>query len=149
MKHLIALCGVPGSGKTTWALSYVKDHPTFVRVSRDDIRAHLNETGWEWSHEREKHDVIPVRDELIRTAFAAGHSVIVDETNVTIKHIDQLRVLAAYGGASFEVKHFFTPLDVCIRRDAFRQHPVGEDHIRDMAERLNRMRIALSLALVS
>ena len=34
--QIILLVGSPGSGKTTWALDFLKDHPDYVRVSQDD-----------------------------------------------------------------------------------------------------------------
>ena len=38
---LILLCGIPGSGKTTWAKNYISKNPDFVHLSSDAIRAEL------------------------------------------------------------------------------------------------------------
>ena len=39
MPKLILCRGIQGSGKTTWAKQYCKEHPNSIRVNRDDIRA--------------------------------------------------------------------------------------------------------------
>lgn len=38
MPKLILCRGIQGSGKTTWAKQYCKEHPNTIRVNRDDIR---------------------------------------------------------------------------------------------------------------
>ncbi|MCQ2741740.1 MAG: ATP-binding protein [Bacilli bacterium] len=38
MSTLILLSAIPGSGKSTWARNYIKDHPNTKIVSSDDIR---------------------------------------------------------------------------------------------------------------
>lgn len=39
MANLILMCGVPGSGKSTWAKQHLK--PSDVYISRDEIRFSL------------------------------------------------------------------------------------------------------------
>lgn len=39
MSKIILCRGIQGSGKTTWAKQYCKEHPNSIRVNRDDIRA--------------------------------------------------------------------------------------------------------------
>jgi len=36
--YLIITCGIPGSGKSTWRNSFVKDHPEYKSICPDDIR---------------------------------------------------------------------------------------------------------------
>lgn len=50
MSKLIILQGIPGSGKTTYARQFCKDHDNYVRVNRDDIR---NMLGEYWVPKRE------------------------------------------------------------------------------------------------
>ena len=38
MAKIILCRGIQGSGKTTWAKQYCKEHPNTIRVNRDDIR---------------------------------------------------------------------------------------------------------------
>lgn len=134
MKKLIALCGLPGAGKSTWAHEYCYANDGVVRISRDDIRAELKRQGWEWTKAAEKRDVIPERDRLIRQALRAGWSVIADDTNLTNGHLDGLALIASSEGAEFEVKSFLNvAIGVCIARDAERAQPIGEAKIRELA----------------
>jgi predicted kinase len=38
MKTLILLCGIPGSGKSTWARAYAKEHPNTFVCDTDETR---------------------------------------------------------------------------------------------------------------
>lgn len=136
MKKLIMCQGLPGSGKTTWALNEcARSGHTFWRVNKDDIRRELEQTGWVWSHENEKR-VIEIRDSRIKNAFALGFSVISDDTNFGHKHRARLEQLARENGAQFEIQVFNTSVDECIKRDAQRtgKAHVGEAVIRNMAK---------------
>ncbi|MBR5298208.1 MAG: AAA family ATPase, partial [Parabacteroides sp.] len=88
-QQILALQGVPASGKSTWAQQYSKDNPGWVIVSRDIIRKGFSD---EWSPKLEK-TVIDMEDSMIRNAVESGYSVIVDDTNLnplTIKHLEDL-----------------------------------------------------------
>lgn len=50
MSKIILCRGIQGSGKTTWAKQYCKEHPDSIRVNRDDIRAMM---GCKWSQSLE------------------------------------------------------------------------------------------------
>lgn len=134
MKRLVMCQGLPGSGKSTWAKSKAVG-PGVVRVNKDDIRAQLTESGkWQWSPTNESL-VIEIRNTTIAKALANSevHTVISDDTNFGRTHKVALMDLALKGGAMLEIKKFDTPLTECIRRDALRDTPVGEQVIRKMA----------------
>jgi predicted kinase len=110
MKKLIMCQGLPGSGKTTWALEQVKTNPWYScqRVNKDDIRAGLETTGWRWSRENEKR-VIELRDQYISdklTHDGMCQTVISDDTNLDRKHKTRLAEIARECGAAFEIKKF-------------------------------------------
>lgn len=108
-----------------------------VRVNKDDIRRGFEANGWVWSTAAEK-DVVAYQDQQIRLAFKSGADcVIVDDTNFGRKHRVRLAALAFECDAEFEIKRFDTPIEECIRRDAFRvgKAQVGEVVIRQMAAR--------------
>lgn len=135
MAKLIMTMGLPGSGKTTWALDKIATSPfpdVWERVNKDDIRAEFERAGWKWSREAEG-DVIKVRDARISQALKNGLNVISDDTNFAWKHKKRLQELAEMWGAEFERKSFEgIPLEECIRRDGLRPRPVGEGVIRKM-----------------
>jgi len=122
MAKLIMCQGLPGSGKTYWALEMMRQNPgTVIRVNKDDIRAILKVNhGWVWSQAAELQDVIPKRDDQIVAGLKAGMTVISDDTNLQRPHKERLAQLAFENGAEFEVKRFETPLEECILRDSRR-----------------------------
>lgn len=137
MRKLIILKGLPGSGKTTYAKEQVdKSDGRLKRVSKDDLRAMLD--NGKWTRENEKH-VLESRDVLILTHLKHGHDVIVDDTNFAPHHEARMKELANEAGIrtpiTIEVKLFDVPLDECILRDSKREKPVGERVIREMHEK--------------
>lgn len=132
-RKLIATCGLPGSGKSTWALKQVDtDVEHICRANRDEIR--VAHAGRRLGIGRQEAIVTDTQFEMIRSSFAHGyHTVIVDDTN--LHGVGRLRRLAAELGATFELKEFRTmPVETCIARDRTRRDraPVGETTIRRM-----------------
>lgn len=136
MSKLIMCLGLPGSGKSTWALKEVEDSGwTTVRVNKDSIREDLALRGWVWSREGEAL-VIKERNRYIEEELALGHTVISDDTNLAPKHQNGLKALAIKHHATFEVKDFRdVDINLCIERDAARTGKacVGRDVIVKMA----------------
>jgi len=80
MADLYLMCGVPGSGKSTFLKNYVKKNTSII-ISRDEIRFSLLREGEEYfSHENE---VVKIFWEKINNALAAGYDVFVDQTSIT------------------------------------------------------------------
>jgi predicted kinase len=121
--------GLPGSGKTTWAKQYQEDHPNVIRVNKDTLREMLHNG----EYTEQDHLVILVRDYIIGCAIIYGSDVIIDDTNFNKKHHDSIERIAENHGITTEIKDFTNvPLEECIKRDAKRDKPVGEDVIRKM-----------------
>lgn len=78
--------------------------------------------------------VLATRNTIIREALTQGKSVIVDDTNLAIKHYETIVKIADEFSAKTEIKEFHTPASVCIQRDRDRANPVGAKVIREMAE---------------
>lgn len=138
MSTLTLTRGLPGSGKTTWAVEQVEDDDNTVRVSRDDLRATVfgGEGVLPW--EREKL-VTTLQQQMVRTLLAAGKHVIVDDLNLRAKYTRAWADLAVAAGADLRVQDFDTPLLQCINQDWSRwmqggRH-VGEEVIRDLHAR--------------
>lgn len=129
MVELVATRGLPASGKTTWAVGWVaEDYPHRARVNRDDLRAMLHNSVYlEGSTESR---VVAARDAAVRSLLAAGVSVVCDDTNLAWDIVSELAALAADAGAVFRVQDFTdVPVAECVRRDAARPKPVGEEVI--------------------
>lgn len=141
-KELIVLRGLPASGKSTYAREWVlMDPETRVRLNQDDVRRSL---GKYWVPSRE-----PVVKAMLEAGLdAAGYSenpydIIIDNTNLNPKtfnfYIDWVkRFNISEFAKSKDINYKLRTIDIltdveeCIRRDAERSEPVGEDVIREM-----------------
>ncbi|MCZ4124272.1 phosphatase domain-containing protein [Streptomyces sp. H39-S7] len=139
MPTVHVMTGLPASGKTTAARKLCADSDGRVRrVNLDDLRVMLGDGGSgggrQWSHEHEQ-TVLAIQDAAVRETVAAGFDVVVDNTHLT-PHIPK-RLKAAVGGLAVFVVHDFTdvPIEECLRRDADRERPVGEEIIRILADK--------------
>lgn len=126
------MTGLPTSGKTTAARALQAEAAGRMRrVNLDDLRAMLDlpdpERGRSYRHEQ---TVLAVQDAAVRAAVDGGFDVVVDNTHLT-SHIPK-RLKAAVAGRATFVVHDFTdvPVEECLRRDAARERPVGEEIIR-------------------
>jgi predicted kinase len=139
MTRLIAMRGLPGSGKSSRALQLLDQAPvgTLVRCSRDAYRRML--------HGRPRHGDRVCEDQVtlaqhagIEQLLLAGVDVLVDDTNLSLLNLQALAAIAWRCGAEFVVEDFtHVPLEVCIARDAGRtgDERVGEELIRAMHQR--------------
>ncbi len=81
MANLYLMCGVPGSGKSTFLKKYVtiEDNKCII-ISRDEIRFSLLKEGEEYFSHEDK--VVKIFWEKINNALAAGYDVFVDQTSI-------------------------------------------------------------------
>lgn len=149
---LTFLIGLPASGKTTWAKSYIDSHPDTVRVSRDDLRT-MRHPYWIPDQERVINDW-----EIALTATALGHGkdVILDATNlhperrdaftnrvdeyIFMKFIDDSLMTVDNKAPKYftveETSFLDVSIDECIKRDSERKvGKVGEEVIKNMAQK--------------
>ena len=128
---LSLLCGIPGSGKTTYAEKYIESHPGTVHLSSDKIRKEL------WGDEATQGDNNEVFYRMQRRAIDGlnfGYSVIYDATNVTRK--DRAGIIAACPKfVQIECHVVWAPIETCIERDAARKRTVGKAVIDKMLKR--------------
>lgn len=129
---LLALKGISGSGKTTYALEL--ESQGWVRVEKDEIRkdSRLFRHG-KYDHDRgDEGIVVRERDRLIKQALKDDLNVVSSDTNLNPQHIRQLQNIARQFGATFKVddKFLIVPLKELIERDAKRENSVGEKVIR-------------------
>jgi predicted kinase len=128
MSSLIILRGLPGSGKSTYAMNLVQTTDT-VRVNRDDLRKSL--FGGEGILSADKEGMITrVQQSIAVHALRAGRDVVVDDTNLRAKYVRAWMDLAHENGAIPTIVPFNTPLLTCIANDAARERTVGEQVIK-------------------
>lgn len=139
MAKIILCRGIQGSGKTTWAKQYCKEHPNTIRVNRDDIRQMFSQ---KWSKELEQ-IVIDTELRAIDNALYEEMDVVVDDVSNLNKYTvdkiwdivrkyQQMRSISDYG---IIYQDLFTPLEECIERDSKRSNPIGEEVIRNTYEK--------------
>lgn len=139
MAKIILCRGIQGSGKTTWAKQYCKEHPNTIRVNRDDIRQMFSQ---KWSKELEQ-IVIDTELRAIDNALYEEMDVVVDDVSNLNKYTvdkiwdivrkyQQMRSISDYG---IIYQDLFTSLEECIERDSKRPNPIGEEVIRKTYEK--------------
>ncbi|GHB08033.1 AAA family ATPase [Streptomyces termitum] len=130
------MTGLPASGKTTAARALQAEAAGRMRrVNLDDLRTMLDLPGGDRSRDHER-TVLDIQDAAVRAAVDDGFDVVVDNTHLT-PHIPRRLKAALTGRAADFVVHDFTdvPVEECLRRDAARERPVGEEIIRILAEK--------------
>ena len=128
---LILLVGVPGSGKTTYAKKYIETNPNTVHLASDRIRAEL------WGDETIQGDnsqVFTLMQSRTIEALNNGQSVIYDCTNITRKERACIIGICPRF-VKIEAHIVWTPIEVCIERDAARERTVGKEVIDRMLKR--------------
>ncbi len=136
MSKLIICRGIQGSGKSTFAKEWAKEDPkNRVRFNWDDMR---NMMGEYWVPERENTGIMKtLRASFLNEMMQKGWDIIIDNMNLNPKDWEFYEgVVKSFNettsGIKYEIeyKDFFTPVEECIRRDAMRPNPIGEQVIR-------------------
>lgn len=140
-QSIILTRGLPGSGKSTYAIQWVSEDPeTRARVNRDDIRFELYgeyvmKNDKRGSVKDKERHVTEVQHGRLKDALAAGKSVIVDDTNLNPMSFRTFGKLAEEHNVSLINKDFPIDIDECIRRNNNRDRVVPEHVIRGMASK--------------
>ena len=138
MAKLKILRGLPASGKSTYARKLVQSG--WIRVNRDDLRITL--FAGEYKHKKgHERFVVQAEKDIVLSFLNSGKNVIVDDTNLSQKHIDMWKGVArrAKGEVNVETHNMhgqdFTLDDIqdLIKRDADRAKSVGAGVIWNMA----------------
>lgn len=136
MAKLVVIRGLPASGKTTLAQSFVDREHNYVRVERDQVRHMLHGSYWNPEYEN---DVTRLIHGNIETLLKNGRNVVSSDTNLPNRTVRELKKIADRSKAEFHILDL-TDVDVeeCIRRDRGRHKAVGEEVIRDKYNRFVR-----------
>ena len=128
---LIILVGPPGTGKTTYAMKYIEEHPGTVHLSSDGIRKELH--GDE-SIQDNPSEVFAIMQKRAIAGLDFGYDVIYDATSMTRK--DRAGIISACPKfAKIECHIIWAPIETCIERDAARERTVGKEVINRMLKR--------------
>lgn len=133
MQEILFLRGLPASGKTSFALQYIKDNPNYKRINKDDVRKSINDREGRdedfWSSSFEKTVLKEQRQQGINF-LKEGYSLIVDDTNFAHKHYAYWFEISKIYNIKFTLKEFNASVEECIEIDKTREKPVGEKVIR-------------------
>lgn len=142
MKTLYITRGLPGSGKSTWAMELCRKKnagniTNMIRLNRDDIKLTMF-PGSKWFGGNEEY-VTTVQEVMVQGFLDVGLDIIIDDTNLNPKVFGKWRRVAENRGINFHCEDFtHVPVETCIERDLARHNSsgtalVGEKVIRDMA----------------
>lgn len=113
----LILSGLPACGKSSRAAAWLAEDPTHRRrVNYDQLRI---DDGRPWSRSMEQ-DIKAQARTLAIDAFTAGHSVVIDNTNLTQHIRASWTDLARHCGATVVYEEIDTPVQECVRRDKLR-----------------------------
>lgn len=128
---LIILVGPPGAGKTTYAHTYIQEHPGTTHLSSDSIRKELH--GDE-SIQDNPGEVFAIMHGRAVDGLNFGYNIIYDATNMTRK--DRASIISICPKfVKIECHIIWAPIETCIERDAARKRTVGKAVIDKMLKR--------------
>jgi len=130
MGKVIVLKGLPASGKSTWAREYMATHLNTKRVNKDDLRAMIDDGKWDGKNEK---FILQIRDNIILDSLKKGFDIIVDDTNLSQKHVTRINAITP-NDTEVVVNDSFLDVGLteCIIRDGNRVNPVGRKVIERM-----------------
>jgi O-phosphoseryl-tRNA(Sec) kinase len=136
-QFLLAMCGIPSSGKTTLARA-IKNH------LKSGIRVEIVSTD-RWRDEKFYSDFRPEKEHLVRKEalektrrlIQEGTSVIHDDTNYYASMRHELYEIARLNKSKFAVVHVSTPVELAVQWNTDRETSVPNSVIEKIAERLD------------
>lgn len=134
MPELHITRGLPASGKSTFARSWVEEDPDRrANVNRDDLRSMLH--NGEWARTLEP-TVITSRNALISTLLRRGIDVVCSDTNLPNQVVRDLMNIAVSASATVIIQDFTNvPLAECRARNESRADSVPDEIIVSMHRR--------------
>jgi predicted kinase len=122
MTKLIAMQGLQGSGKSTWAKEFVAKNQNYYRVNSDELRTMLFDSGnpgTKWSRDKEDAVVIFQYHGVV-SLLKAGKCVVWDNMNLSKTAQERCVAAAEESGAQLLWHPMTRPVALCVARDAAR-----------------------------
>lgn len=120
MQEVIILVGASGSGKSTWAKEFIEQDNNYIRVNRDAVRMQITGTDSRLLEHHLEKLVSKIIDEQVKTALDNGYSVVLDNTHLKQKYIDEV-ILKYNHRADIHIRFFTIPANAAklrvMRRD--------------------------------
>jgi predicted kinase len=139
MLELVINRGIPGSGKSTYAHSWVTALPKRIRVNRDDER--MQGYNCEFGPPIDENAVTIAQHGKISSLLGAGYSVIVDDCNIEPKFLKPIAHIGWSFGANVSINQIDVSLGKALENNGFRARNGGrfvpEDVITKMFNRMN------------
>jgi predicted kinase len=137
VKSVFVTVGIPGSGKSTFVKERLAKNPKAVRMNNDDLCTMLFGQPFVAHTDSTSKLLSAMRKSQLRVLLQSDgvEEIYIDNTNLHGNIMSVYKKVAIQYGASFHILDQFLNVDVeeCIRRDALRDNPVGEEVIRNMA----------------
>jgi predicted kinase len=131
--RIVVLCGLPGSGKSTWLGCKLKESGGGA-LSSDAVRRLLADDETDQTIHVQVFQTIRY---LLEQRLAIGRPLTyIDATNLTPEERRPYIDIARAHGCEIEAVFFDVPLDVCLERNARRHRVVPADALANMAARL-------------
>jgi len=131
-QEILALCGIPGSGKTTFARELIAANPSYLRLNNDELGEMLGLVRSEMAATL----LVDITTFLAKRAIETGNSLLVDNTNLSAAARLHMELLASTCGVPLRWMYFddSLDLDLCLHRNAQRTGVarVPDDVIRAM-----------------
>lgn len=121
LPKFIMLCGLPGTGKSTYCNQF-KNKKDYIIVSSDSIREELGDIN----DQSKNNEVFKILHKRIKEALKNGYNVIQDSTNLSRKHrrhtLEQLKNIPCEKICVL----FATPYEICLANNFARDRQVPE-----------------------
>jgi putative nucleotidyltransferase with HDIG domain len=136
MMELIMLCGIPASGKSTWAMQYKEVYHDAHIISSDTIREELfGDVANQDNNDLVFREVFSRIKNIILNG-GCDDKIIFDATNISAKRrrsfLKQIKEIKKNIPILITARVFLTPLEKCLEYNNSRERKVPEDVIRRM-----------------
>ena len=136
---MILTVGVPGSGKSTIAKQLkAADPENVVVVERDETRTMIAGEGYHRKNpdKQVENQVTVINEKLIKQGLAAGKTVVVSDTNINPRNVQNVTKIGRDYGAEISFEHFDVPPEECKRRNKARGAAGGREVPHHVMERM-------------
>lgn len=107
-QRILVLQGPPASRKSTFVKNFIKEHPDYIIVDRDEIRGDYLE------HRKPAQLILQLMKDEIISAINSDKNVIIDGNNLESSIISEWKLIADNKNCDIEFKSFWPPFYQCL-----------------------------------